>query len=118
MLKFGQNEVTTKDFYGQRKITDIFTIDIKKVVVSDKVLCNNGKDYHYIVGYQVDGALMRLFIKTPKNIFSYMVCHNLIKTLPIKCHSMSLKKKSECLNIKRFGMRLSHSYLKKWQQIQ
>ena len=35
--------------------------------------CNNGKDYHYIVGYQVDGALMRLFIKTPKNIFSYGV---------------------------------------------
>ena len=73
MLKFGQNEVTTKDFYWQRKITDIFTIDIKKVVVSDKVPCNNGKDYHYIVGYQVDGALMRLFIKTPKNIFSYGV---------------------------------------------
>ena len=37
MLKFGQKEVTTKDFYGQRQITDIFTIDVNKVVVSDKV---------------------------------------------------------------------------------
>ena len=73
MLKFGQKEVTTEDFHGQRQITDIFTIDIKKVVVSDKVTCNNGKDYHYIVGYQVGGALMPLFIKTPKNIFSYGV---------------------------------------------
>ena len=43
------------------------------MVVSDKVTCNNGKDYHYIVGYQVGGALMPLFIKTPKNIFSYGV---------------------------------------------
>ena len=28
MLKFGQKEVTTKDFYGQKQITDIFTIDV------------------------------------------------------------------------------------------
>ena len=73
MLKLGQKEVTTKDFYGQRQITDIFMIDINKVVVSNKVPCNNGQDCRYIVGYQVDGALMPLFIKTPKNIFSYGV---------------------------------------------
>ena len=41
------------------------------MLVSDKVPCNNGKDCCYIVGYQVDGALIPLFIKTPKNIFSY-----------------------------------------------
>ena len=73
MFKFGQKEITTKDFYRQRKITVIFTIDVNKVVVSDKVLCNNGKDCHYIVGYQVDEAVIPLFIKTPKNIFSYGV---------------------------------------------
>ena len=69
MFKFGQKEVTTKDFYGQRQITDIFTIDVNKLVVSDKVPCNNGKDCHYIVGYQTDEALIPLFIKTPKKIF-------------------------------------------------
>ena len=56
MLKFGQKEVTTKDFYGQRQITDLFTVNVSKVVVSDKVPCNNGKDCRYIVGYQVDGV--------------------------------------------------------------
>ena len=74
MLKFGQKEVTTKDFYGQRQITDMFTVDVNKVVVSDKVSCNNGKDCRYIVGYQVDGeTIIPPFIKTPKNIFSYGV---------------------------------------------
>ena len=73
MLKFGQKEVTAKDFYEQRQITDIFTIDINKVVVSDKVSCNNGKDCRYVVGYQADGVLVPLFIKTPKNIFSNVV---------------------------------------------
>ena len=56
MLKFGQKEVTTKDFYEQRQITDIFRIDVNRVVISDKVPCNNGKDCRYIVGYQVDGG--------------------------------------------------------------
>ena len=73
MLKFGQRDVTTKEFYGQRQTTDLFTIDIGKVVVSDKVPCNNGKDCRYIIGYQDNEALMPLFIKTPKNTFSYGV---------------------------------------------
>ena len=73
MLKFSQKEVTANDFYGQRQITDIFTMDVNKLVVSEKVPCNNGKDCRYIVGYQVDGGLISLFIKTPKNILSYGV---------------------------------------------
>ena len=59
--------------YGQRQITDIFTNDVNKLVVSDKVSCTNGKDCRYIVGYQVDGVMIPLFIKTPKNIVSYGV---------------------------------------------
>ena len=64
-MKFGQKEVTTKDFYGQRQITDTFTMNVNKLVIPEKVPCNNGKDCRYIVGYQVDEALVPLFIKTP-----------------------------------------------------
>ena len=42
-------------------------------MVSGKVSCNNGKDCRCIVDYEVNGALIPLFIKTPKNIFSYGV---------------------------------------------
>ena len=73
MFKFGQKEVTTKGFYGQKQITDIFTTDVNKLVISDNVPCSNGKDCRYIVGYQVDGGVIPLFIKIPKNIFSYGV---------------------------------------------
>ena len=93
MFKFGQEEVTAKDFYRQRQITDIFTIDVNKVVVSDKLSYNNGKDCRYTVGYQVNGALIPLVIKTPKNIVSYG-CHNTIKTLCIQCHLMFLRQRS------------------------
>ena len=48
-------------------------MDPNKLVISDKVPCNYGKDCRNIVGYQVDELLIPLFIKTPKNIFSYRV---------------------------------------------
>ena len=74
MFKFGQIEVASKDFHKHRQITDIFTIDVNKMVLSDKVPCNNGKGWPYIVGYQVDiKTIMALFIKTSKNICSYGV---------------------------------------------
>ena len=48
MLKFGQKEVTTKDFYGKRQITGIFTIDVNRMVISENMQpCNNGKDCRY-----------------------------------------------------------------------
>ena len=55
------------------EITDIFSIDVNRVVVSDKVPRNDGKECRYIVGYQVDGALIPLFIKTLRDILSYSV---------------------------------------------
>ena len=73
MLKFGQKEVTTKDFYGKRQIKDLFTTDVNKVVVSDTVPCNNGRNCRYIVGYKVNEALIPLFIKTHRDVFSYGV---------------------------------------------
>ena len=73
MFKIDQKEVTAKYLYGQRQITDIFTINVNKLVISDKVTCNNGKDFRYVVGYQLDAPPAKLFIKTTKNIFSYGV---------------------------------------------
>ena len=41
------------------------------MVISDKVPCNNENDCGYIVGYQVDGALIPLFMKITRDIFSF-----------------------------------------------
>ena len=57
----------------------------------------------------------RTDIKMPKNIFSHGVSQN-DKTLSIQSHSMSLRKKSGWVNIKRFGVSLSCSYFKNWSQ--
>ena len=61
-FKFGQMEVASKKFQKQRQITDIFTIGVNKVVLSDKVSCKNGKDLRYIVDYQVDGETISTIV--------------------------------------------------------
>ena len=71
-FKFRQKEIASKDFHKQKKATDIFMSNVNKVVIYNKVSCNNEKDWQYIIGNQVDGeTIISLFIKTPKNIFSY-----------------------------------------------
>ena len=77
MCKFGPVEVAANNFVKQRQITDIFTIDLNKMVLSDKVSCNNGKDWRYIVGYQINGEkIIPLLIKTPKNVINQDVSQN------------------------------------------
>ena len=93
MFKFGQIGVASKDFHKQRQINDIFTIDVNKVVLSNKVPCNNGKDWRYNVGYQVDEeTIISLFIKTSKNIFS-MAYHSMTRTPSTQCRLMFLRQR-------------------------
>ena len=72
-FKFGQVTIASKDFYKQKQVTDIFTLESSKVVVSDKVSCNNGKDWKYMIGYHSKNTIIPLLVKTPKNAFSYGV---------------------------------------------
>lgn len=44
--KFSQIHVASKDFPKQMQITDILTINVNKVLVSDKVSCNDGSEEH------------------------------------------------------------------------
>ena len=115
MFKFGQKEITAKDFYKQRQITDIFMIDVNKVIVSEKVSCNNGKDCRYIAGYQVDGALMPLFVKTPKNIFSYGVSQYDKSSAYTMSFNVFEATEWVC-QYKKICNEVEYSYLKNWQQ--
>ena len=69
-FKFGQVNVSSKDFYKRKQFTDLFSLDYDKVVVSDPIQCNNGKDKRYVIGYEASNGTMPLYIKTPKYVFS------------------------------------------------
>ena len=50
MFKFGQKEVTPKDFYGQRQITDIFTIPLL-IKTPKNIFCYGVSQYDKISAY-------------------------------------------------------------------
>ena len=72
-FKIGSIEVSYKNFRNPSQVTDKFSIEVNKVVLSDKVSCNKGKDWEYVVGFQVDGESIYHCIKIRKIIFSYGV---------------------------------------------
>ena len=73
MLQFGQKSIESKDFYRTKKISDV--VDPDKIVVSNSIPCNKGKDQQYVVGYEDGGKIAPLYIKTPPKVLSYGVTH-------------------------------------------
>lgn len=68
-FKFSKIEIEFKNFRKQKRVTDVFKSMLTEVV-SNTVACNNGKNWRYIVGYQVEEkSIIPLFINAPKNIF-------------------------------------------------
>ena len=72
--KFGQVTVSSKQFYESIYI-DINTLNIDNIVISDPIV-DNKKGKRYIVGYNIDGKIVAVRIKTPKNVYSYGVQKN------------------------------------------
>ena len=69
--KFGQVTVSSKQFY-EAVVIDIKTLNIDNIVVSDPIT-DDKKGKRYIVGHNIDGKLVAIRIKTPKNVYSYGV---------------------------------------------
>ena len=70
-FKFGQQNVSSKDFYKVIPI-DYSTLDVDNIVVSDPITCAK-TDSRYMIGYKMDHKIVALRIKTPKNIYSFGV---------------------------------------------
>ena len=83
-------------------------------MVSDKVPGNNREDCHYIVGHQADEALIPLFIKISKNIFSYDMSQYDKNSAYTMSFNVSEEKEWEAQYRKIWNE--IHSYLKKWRQ--
>ena len=70
-FKFGQVRVASKDFHFKYQVSDIYSIDLSKITISDGFTCYNKKDTRYVIGYEAEvGRVIPLYIKTPKNCSS------------------------------------------------
>ena len=69
--KFGQVTVSSKQFYGSISI-DIKTLNVDYIVISNPIT-DDKKGKRYIIGYNINGKIIALRIKTPRNVKSYGV---------------------------------------------
>ena len=69
--KFAQVTISSKQFY-EAGVIDIKTLNVDNIQVSDHIL-DNKKGKRYIIGYNIEGKIVALRIKTPKNVYSYGV---------------------------------------------
>ena len=69
--KFGQVTVSSKQFYGSIDI-DIKALNVDNIVISDPIT-DDKKGKRYIIGYNINGKIVALRIKTPRNVKSYGV---------------------------------------------
>ena len=110
-FKFGQIEISSEDFHKNRQTADIYS-QCNKIGFSDEITYNNGRDWRYIIGYQVDEVtIILLFIKAPKTYLA-TTCINTKGTQLIQYHLTVLRYQNGCFIIETSGMRLSSSCLK------
>lgn len=70
MLKFGTENVNTRDFYATAAPLNIKDVNNDNIVLSDPVPANRGKDERTVLGYKNGGKIRHLAIITPKKLYS------------------------------------------------
>ena len=69
-FKFGDISVVSKEFYSKYQVTDIFSIDLRCIVITEGIQCNR-QDMRYIIGYKEGpNKVIPLYVRTPKNCWS------------------------------------------------
>ena len=67
---FDRKDVNVKSFNAVYELTDIFDIDLDRVILSAPVICNKN-DERYVIGYKrMDGSIIPLYAKSPINCHS------------------------------------------------
>ena len=69
-LDFNGEEIHTKKFNTTYELTDIFSLDLERLVVSRGITCNKS-DVRYVIGYKTENdRVIPLYIKSPVSCFS------------------------------------------------
>ena len=85
-IKFGDKEVNKKEFYSSKQAISIYSIDLNKIVVSNKLKIND-KTYKYICGYLNNDIIQPLHVILPhideyiKNYICVCTCVPIFKFL-------------------------------------
>ena len=64
-IKFGDKEVNKKEFYSSKQANSIYSVDLNKIVVSNKLKIND-TTYKYICGYLNNDTVQPIRVILPQ----------------------------------------------------
>ena len=64
-IKFGDKEVNKKEFYSSKQAISMYSVDLNKIVVSNKLKINDAT-YKYICGYLNNDTIQPLHVILPQ----------------------------------------------------
>ena len=66
---FDGKDINVKSFNVVYEWTDIFDIDLDRMILSAPMICNKN-DERYVIGYKrMDGSIFLLYVKSPINCY-------------------------------------------------
>ena len=60
-FQFGDISIATKDFHSKYQVTDLFSIDLEKIVISEGISANK-HDMRYTIGYAIESGKGHSFV--------------------------------------------------------
>ena len=68
IINFDDKKISKSNFYKNKKIFNIYDLDVNKILVSKKESYGTKNSLKYFIGYNDDEAIRPLFIKLPQMI--------------------------------------------------
>ena len=87
-IKFGDKEVDKKEFYSSKQAISLDSVDLSKIVVSNKWKINV-TTYKYLCGYLNNGAIQPLCVILPQ-MNGYIKILTMVEKI---CHLLQMMKK-------------------------
>ena len=91
-IYFDDKKISKSNFYKNKKIFNIYDLDVNKILVSKKESYSKKKSLKYFIGYNDDDVIRPLCIKLPQMV-GYVKHFDSKKTMSFKVSDNKLLKK-------------------------
>ena len=90
-INFDDKKIIKSNFYKNKKLFNIYDLDVNKILVSKKESYGKKCSLKYFIGYNGDDVIRPLYIKLPQMV-GYVKCFDSNKTMSFKVSDNKLLK--------------------------
>ena len=92
-INFDDKKINKSNFYKNKKLLNIYDIDINKILISEKEPYGKKSSFKYFLGYNDDHDVIRPLCIKLSQMIVYVKCFDSNKTMSLKVNDNRLLKK-------------------------